>query len=929
MTSPSHSDAPDWLISFVERASSKLNDSACSLIDYVEICREADRVANQISSAADGEVLRRFWRIHSEIAHRLGNDGQSYDSLLKASSIEGNGRLVDRASALSALASSAKGLGRVDEAIRALQAAVTKVDVGREMVQLAIAGLLADSGDIAGAIDLLQHIVQSAEEQTVFRVALLQELGGLWERAGDGNKALQNFKGARLLAERLGVEGVLIGSLWNSEAISLMALGLIDEAASAADAAISLCQSGRDWSALAHALSTRGNICIAGGQLDIAIGFYHAALLAEANSDSRKLEPMLLSNIANCYLESGSATLYVRYVLWALDCAEDSGNLYAKALALSSFAQVQSPLESRVLLTEAASLFAVVRDQAGYTSTILRLIVVLRELGEFEDALEFAEELLPGAEVIGDPQLLANTYIERARTLRYLSRIDESRIDFDRAISCMEGARLETLSETIRIAFGEEIRSVADEGLGLALEIYQSADPARGMNWLAWGWHLLECSRGRTLIEIVGSDARLENLVLDRQVQQDLERHVKEIRGLRRELSIARTLANDGLVDQTAAKLRVARGRFAQARSYYSHSSPSFRTLAISAPLGADRVGKMIGEDCVATQFFDFAGTVHSLTVSQDRIELSEHGRLEKLSSLQSSLAEECILSSGSFGTMAYTDALYQSLVGPISARGLFDGVKDWLIIPSGSTLGVPFEALTHSGSILFERLCISYLPAIALAPLLGGVDQFGKCLVFADPDNDLPSARHEATFLSNLADEMVEGSPFLGTMAGKSRLFDLAPQSSIIHIASHAAFEPDVPDFSQIAMAGGGVDSELNLEAREAAELRLRDHLVVLSGCGTGRASTDENSEMFGFVRAFFAAGAAGIVATRWQVRDTSTAEFFMEFYRDLFVQGSHPAAALQQARRLQIEENGYLHPMHWGAFVYWGMPPSISGAL
>lgn len=195
-----------------------------------------------------------------------------------------------------------------------------------------------------------------------------------------------------------------------------------------------------------------------------------------------------------------------------------------------------------------------------------------------------------------------------------------------------------------------------------------------------------------------------------------------------------------------------------------------------------------------------------------------------------------------------------------------------------------------------------------------------------ADPDGSLPYARQEASRISAYAAKHVGASPYFGSDATKMSFQCHSPKAAVIHIASHAVFEEQAPDFSAILMAGGDMNPELNLEAHDIGGLRLAHPLVVLSGCNTGRGMIENGSELLGFARSFFAAGAGSVIGTRWPVRDRATSEFMTEFYRGLVDDELAPAAALQSARRSHVMAGGFRHPGYWAAFAHFGVPASWS---
>ncbi|MGI0493230.1 CHAT domain-containing protein [Alkalinema pantanalense CENA528] len=165
---------------------------------------------------------------------------------------------------------------------------------------------------------------------------------------------------------------------------------------------------------------------------------------------------------------------------------------------------------------------------------------------------------------------------------------------------------------------------------------------------------------------------------------------------------------------------------------------------------------------------------------------------------------------------------------------------------------------------------------------------------------------------------------------------------ANIIHLATHAAFNPGPPQRSYIQFW----DRKLTLDQLRSLNL---DHpqidLLVLSACST--AVGDQDSEL-GFSGLAAAAGVRSSLGSLWPVSDLGTLAFMSEFYGHLNRTFTR-SAALQatqtalQSGKVRIE-NGYLitsynriplpkplleqgitefsHPYYWAAFTLIGNP-------
>jgi CHAT domain-containing protein/tetratricopeptide (TPR) repeat protein len=137
-----------------------------------------------------------------------------------------------------------------------------------------------------------------------------------------------------------------------------------------------------------------------------------------------------------------------------------------------------------------------------------------------------------------------------------------------------------------------------------------------------------------------------------------------------------------------------------------------------------------------------------------------------------------------------------------------------------------------------------------------------------------------------------------------------------IVHFACHGLIDEIVPFRSALVLsAGGSLNDDGFLQAREIYTLRLDADLVVLSACQTGKGTLEKGEGILGLPRMFFYAGAKSVISTLWPIQDRSTALFMDKFYGFL-VKGHGRAEALRLAK-LDMLSSKYRHPFYWAAFV------------
>ena len=257
---------------------------------------------------------------------------------------------------------------------------------------------------------------------------------------------------------------------------------------------------------------------------------------------------------------------------------------------------------------------------------------------------------------------------------------------------------------------------------------------------------------------------------------------------------------------------------------------------------------------------------------------------------------------------------LGKTLLGEAVA-GLPQGIEQLVIVSDGVLHRLPFEALAvdEGSRLLGERFEISLVPS---ATLWLGLRQSqpspadARAIVLADPElppgspdgdlhlRQLPWARQEAKSIGRLL-RLDAGDVLEGRAASERALKQLSfAPFGIVHLAAHARADTAFPERSAVFLTPGDEREDGWLQPREIAQLKLGGRLVVLSACESADGSLLSGEGPLSLARAFFAAGAGAVVATRWPLRDDDAAFVMERFYAGLR-DGGHVAAALSRARR------------------------------
>jgi len=274
---------------------------------------------------------------------------------------------------------------------------------------------------------------------------------------------------------------------------------------------------------------------------------------------------------------------------------------------------------------------------------------------------------------------------------------------------------------------------------------------------------------------------------------------------------------------------------------------------------------------------------------------------------------------------------LYDELMRPLLPA--LEGHDSLVLIPDGFLRTLSFASLwdRQTGRHLVEDYRLGQSPngtvfvqaAAAARSRRGGTP---RLLAVGNPRlppgsglPDLRAARIEATEIARLyadSDLLLDGA------ATKPAFLAGLGRSDVVHFAGHAT-EGDSPSSERLVLA-------MDPETRSAGMLRAdeivssdlrRARLVVLAGCRTATGSRTHLEGVLGVTSPFLAAGVPMVVASLWDVDDSASSRFFLEFHRR-FLAGADAATAVQetQVALLRGTDPVLAHPSKWAGFVSLG---------
>ncbi|HAJ63113.1 MAG TPA: hypothetical protein DCP31_30980 [Cyanobacteria bacterium UBA8543] len=296
-------------------------------------------------------------------------------------------------------------------------------------------------------------------------------------------------------------------------------------------------------------------------------------------------------------------------------------------------------------------------------------------------------------------------------------------------------------------------------------------------------------------------------------------------------------------------------------------------------------------------------------------------------------------------GYLASAQQMYQWLVAPIEADLRTQQIDNLVFILDQGLRSIPLAALHDGQEFIVENYSVGLMPSLSLtdtryqdvrnASVLGmGAEQFTD-------QNPLPAVPVELSFITG---QLWSGTSFLDQAFTLGNLLEARSSKpyGIIHLATHAEFQPGQPSNSYIQLW----DSKLRLN--QLPQLGLNDppvELLVLSACRT--AQGDEQAEL-GFTGLAVQAGVKSALGSLWYVSDEGTLALMTQFYEQL-KQAPIKAEALRRSQlamlqgevRLQegnlVTSGGsfplssqlaqranqdFTHPYYWSAFTLVGNP-------
>jgi CHAT domain-containing protein/Tfp pilus assembly protein PilF len=770
----------------------------------------------------------------------------------------------------------------------------------------------------------------------------LHNMAAVYTDTGELQSAMEAFRRALTLWRDVGDK--------RSEARTLIGLGKLysvlgesESALSAYQQALPLTEAAQDkegtamaWLNLGWEHTAREDYALAEEELARAL-----ALWREVGSHRREAATLL--NLADLELARGQAERALAYARQALEIRRQVQDRRGEAIGLHSvgkcFADLGDLAQAIESFREALPLRAEARDRPGEAATRHQLARALRKSGELAEALRQVETALRLVEQVRGQILSAEAKASFLATRDTYARFH---IELLQELARRRGDR----SFERRAFEANELRRA--RGLRDAL-VLSGAEVRRG----------------------IGADLRV--LLREAEMEAarlDLRLRTEAGRGAQAEVIAA--LAHE--LDDRLLRLSEIRAQVAQ-------QSPQYAGLMQPGALTAQEIQKLVSQtESLLVELM--LGEERSLAwvVGRDGLEVIELPPAHELEVAARGLYEAVLRSREPLGRTAFEAEAFRLagwILAPIEGRLRASRL---LVVADGALQFVPFGLLPDPTTSdrdyepLISRREVVSLPSAAVLAELRARQQArpvqASLAVIADPVVEPDDPRLQATRSSpggartlpaatplaaasawelTRAVEAVEESgltrlPFAareaqaiaglipsgptlqatGLAASRSLVTAGALSSHrILHFATHALLNTRHPALSGLVLSlydEQGREQDGFLRVQEIYNLDLTADLVVLSACRTALGKDVKGEGLIGLTRAFFYAGAGGVISSLWKVDDRATAELMQRFYRKLLKEGLPPSAALREAQLSMWREPAWQAPYYWAGFVFQG---------
>ena len=774
----------------------------------------------------------------------------------------------------------------------------------------------------------LDAIALAAEmDRPALVAALFLRLGRTLELAGEVQDAVIAYEsGMRALdeEERQEVRDAL-------ERLGLMVKGydpggrFRDAPMPAPQTETDLLQAEKDPALAIRLLISIGNAYLRQPQPGPAIEAYEAALAHPGMADEPLLQAQATLGLALAWHQQGDLAKAQRAAEEALARFQNAGGKADSRHALSLLADIlaqQGRLDEAVArFEEALPLYQLAQDPRGEAKTLAGLGEALLALGRIDDAQSVFLHALAIPAIQDDlaSQWRAERGLGRCAMVR--GQWDEAARRLERSLILIQSHRRDLRTDQGRVAFSESVRAIRDALVQVHLQRAQMGANDAFPRIL----ELVETHRGQALLDLMRGRVRRRAHLTSPKEEPDAtpgpNLPLPEVSD--RGFNMTSQMAMSAPIDaEMAHSLGID-----PARAQEQPPQP---------PMQVDPLPRLVYH--VLPDRTVILGVTASGQVTGFVLPLGEEAIAQRVREVRQALGTLAAPSSPPDASGNAQDfhrllsACYDDFIAPVFAA-IGPGPQPLVIEPDRALWLLPFAALlAPTGEHLIDQRPLIFTPSSQVLDDIRGEPPYAatdalRALIVGNPAMPEIPWQGRTITLKPLVGALIEADAvakqfpperrtlLTGKAATEKAVRELAPEHTLLHLATHGLARDDAPLDSFVALAPDDAGDGL-LTAWNVMDLSLPAELVVLSACQTGLGYVSGEG-VIGLSRAFLAAGARSVLVSLWNVDDVSTGAFMRLFYR-AWLTGESKAVALQQA--MQIMRQVEAHPRYWAAFILMG---------
>jgi CHAT domain-containing protein len=271
--------------------------------------------------------------------------------------------------------------------------------------------------------------------------------------------------------------------------------------------------------------------------------------------------------------------------------------------------------------------------------------------------------------------------------------------------------------------------------------------------------------------------------------------------------------------------------------------------------------------------------------------------------------------------------ALYKLLLAPVEQDLQQAGAKTVMLSLDGVLRYLPFGVLHDGQRYALQRWNLPIYTSVVRERLRDATNANWQAVGLGvtrahGSFKALPAVRTEMnSIIRTGASGVLPGEVHLDEAFTAQRLKAVSQrQFSVVHVASHFQFSPGT-EVNSFLLLGDG--SQLTLGDIRTQNYRFDDvDLLTLSACDTGLGGgrDQRGREIEGFGVIAQQQGAKAVLATLWQVADSSTATLMGDMYLRRTQSGLSKIEALRQAQVALASQPRTAHPFYWAPFILMG---------